>query len=832
MLKWAFSLALLLPAAAYAQTAAIQNHCFQGGTQAQLSGMSSTNYQEGIIPSCTVTVYLTGTVTKASIFSNGSGGTLSNPFTANTASSTDPGGWIFWAATGQGYDVVMSGGIVPNTYQNPVTLTDVQVGGAGGGGGGVSPGTQFHVGVYAPGGVNIQNSNLFTDSAGNNLNVPGNTVSYQIGNDFFVTGAPATCSGGTTPLDCAVIAATAYAQTTASPIVLHLAPGVNVTVNGIYQSLLNRISIEGCGQFCSTIQQTASISTAPIFYDCFASSTSDANAAHFSNFNIDANNLAPQALAVYGQNLSYIDHVAVKGANGPNNFVQLGSTSCSAGHFGGTFQMPINDLYIDGKGTGPGSWAQGSVSISAGVPSVTIANGGTYTHAAPPGYLVGYGAGSTPCSAMGTVTVATTPSGSQFTVTGVTLSGFSGCVVGNGAYIFIPDLPLARYGIDLQFWTDGVANMLVTNAVGQTAGIRNANSGNVFIGAHPYNSYTGIQDDAGGKWFGIDADSNEYMMKLTQPTQVSGVGVFYNSPTAFKGAGVFLLANGSNGSTFVSNTAVTGSLNSDFHAFITTAGGPIDTGQGSWPSNDIDIGSPNIDPNGLNLRHQTGNNATDDSVGFRTLATASVNSNSFNRFWCHSDWNGSAPVQNCWAMFAAASSSGIPGQDALHIVPPAGSLAPVSGRFLLFDAPANATAGGNVNSITEGLRGSYWNGSAAVSVGPNHILSIGSGTTPTLTYQINWSACPGTVCRISTNGDFNSTNGYQIGGAAPSAHYPRGNGTDYVDSAIQQADLPNTSPQVATPTAGHASCIKSSGPPVVIGFCSTQPDASGLCTCN
>jgi hypothetical protein len=96
-----------------------------GGTKALTSGLSSTNYQQGIIPSCQITVYLTGTQTKATLFRDAGGDTLSNPFTANTAGSVDPGGWIFWAATNQGYDAVMSGGIPPNVYANPVTLTDM-----------------------------------------------------------------------------------------------------------------------------------------------------------------------------------------------------------------------------------------------------------------------------------------------------------------------------------------------------------------------------------------------------------------------------------------------------------------------------------------------------------------------------------------------------------------------------------------------------------------------------------------------------------------------------------------------------------------------------------
>ena len=122
----AFAACLLCALGARAQTAAIQQHCFQGGTQAQLSGMSSTNYQQGIVPSCTVTVYLTETQTKATIYADGSSTPLSNPFTANAAGSLDPGGWIFWAAVNQGYDITLSGGIPPpNTYGAfPATLTD------------------------------------------------------------------------------------------------------------------------------------------------------------------------------------------------------------------------------------------------------------------------------------------------------------------------------------------------------------------------------------------------------------------------------------------------------------------------------------------------------------------------------------------------------------------------------------------------------------------------------------------------------------------------------------------------------------------------------------
>src|SRR6185437_11351461 len=102
-----FLVLILMSLPAWGQgTAALQRHCFLGGKQASTQGTKSANYQQGIIPACTVTVYLTGTQTKATIY-NASGVEISNPFTANAAYAVDPGGWIFWAAVNQGYDIVM-----------------------------------------------------------------------------------------------------------------------------------------------------------------------------------------------------------------------------------------------------------------------------------------------------------------------------------------------------------------------------------------------------------------------------------------------------------------------------------------------------------------------------------------------------------------------------------------------------------------------------------------------------------------------------------------------------------------------------------------------------
>ena len=129
-------LALILfgfAASSFAQNAPFQNFCVQGGVSSVTQGLGSTNKLQGIIPSCTVTVFLTGTQTLAVIYSNAGGTPLANPFTAVPLGAVAPGMWTFWAAKSAAYDVVLSGGIPPNTYTQPVTLIGLNSGGGGGG---------------------------------------------------------------------------------------------------------------------------------------------------------------------------------------------------------------------------------------------------------------------------------------------------------------------------------------------------------------------------------------------------------------------------------------------------------------------------------------------------------------------------------------------------------------------------------------------------------------------------------------------------------------------------------------------------------------------------
>lgn len=137
-----------------------QGWCEQGGQRVVTSNPSavSTGYFQRSYPACTVTVYLAGTVTPATIYSTDTMTPKSNPFTASTTSF-----WFFYAADGN-YDVQFSGAGIGS----PFKLSDVLLissGGGGGGGGTVTTTGSPASGELArfSGATSITNGNLSGD---------------------------------------------------------------------------------------------------------------------------------------------------------------------------------------------------------------------------------------------------------------------------------------------------------------------------------------------------------------------------------------------------------------------------------------------------------------------------------------------------------------------------------------------------------------------------------------------------------------------------------------------------------------------------------------------
>jgi hypothetical protein len=101
--------------------AIIQGFAEQGGYTVTTDGRVSTTKVQRSFPGCTVNVYLAGTLTPASIFSDVGGTPKANPFIAST-----DGYWFFWADDGQ-YDVKFSGGGITT----PFSLFNFTVGQSG-----------------------------------------------------------------------------------------------------------------------------------------------------------------------------------------------------------------------------------------------------------------------------------------------------------------------------------------------------------------------------------------------------------------------------------------------------------------------------------------------------------------------------------------------------------------------------------------------------------------------------------------------------------------------------------------------------------------------------
>jgi hypothetical protein len=119
---------------------AARGWCEYGNQTVSIGGLSSSTKVQKSFPSCTVTVFVAGTATPATIFSDNAGSPtpLANPFTAQSN-----GSWQFFAAQGL-YDVVLSGASLPTSF----TLS----------------------------GVGLFDSNAVTTINAVTLNVSGNTV--------------------------------------------------------------------------------------------------------------------------------------------------------------------------------------------------------------------------------------------------------------------------------------------------------------------------------------------------------------------------------------------------------------------------------------------------------------------------------------------------------------------------------------------------------------------------------------------------------------------------------------------------------------------------------
>ena len=154
----------------------------------------------------------------------------------------------------------------------------------------------------------------------------------------------------------------------------------------------------------------------------------------------------------------------------------------------------------------------------------------------------------------------------------------------------------------------------------------------------------------------------------------------------------------------------------------------------------------------------------------------------------------------------------LPQFGSLVFTPPAVGTNPGSPTIVFPQLQTANATSGNFNSVSFQMQSSVWNGSQPVFPGWEFQSAVGSGTNPDSIFRIF---------------PYSSTGNPQLqllSNTSVSGSLSWGGGTSIGNS--------NQVPQVNGPAQGHVACILSSGPPVVIGSCSGAVASNGACACN
>lgn len=598
--------------------------CEVGGQSILLQGLHSYTKAQASYPGCLVTVYVSGTQTLATIFSdNLSNPTpLANPFTA----STTTGQYGFYAALGH-YDVVMSGG-QNGGFASPVTITDVLLQDATSGGGGTNllplnnvwTGTntwdntstfqstaQFNGAATFASTTQFNGNSTWANTTTETFNGPTifngqptfNTnvtfanltanvfTTQRAAKYFWEDGYPSSCTVNavnyTTQLDCAFYSAASYAATNSVQVLLFLSPGIQNTCAGLMENPGSTfVSLKGTGpQYLkgSVITQTCAISNAVV--STVPGDSTFADGLTLRDFAVNANGNAPMDIYVGSMQKMFMDNVTSQGllATGADSYIKLGSSSSfiSESHIS---NISVNGIFQNSLVMGRVTATVSGGGIATNGYTVTTAGSG-YSQTNPAVWLIGHGAGNNqPCTTMPTGLTATmTGSAGNYSISSVQsatpASGCSGTIT-----VKVMDMGPESYGIDMAGVTDSEINNITIAAAGRVAGLYTAHGSNHFKKVHGYYGGVLVWDDSGGignTWDATECDSwlNSCMemnplfggvINGTQAIHANALNLDYTSTSIFWLAN----ANSKTGRGMNINGLVCDPANNypDFHVFL------------------------------------------------------------------------------------------------------------------------------------------------------------------------------------------------------------------------------------------------------------------------
>lgn len=402
----------------------------------------------------------------------------------------------------------------------------------------------------------------------------GTTTTQKLGTVYYVDGFPASCTVGgvnyTRQIDCAAYTALASVSGSANATLIlgtntyYTCAGINLIPAGSLGSGV--LSIVGPGMLSATIKQDTACTNSVGVINLPLVTGAAQKTPVLSGFTVHGGYIANYGLYLTGATVNMrLDGLYVLDAL--TRPIVIGTDGTSDGW---NPQLSISDIWVGGYLMGSGAAA--TVSISGGVPSITLTSGGSgydtgQGHLAR-AWLVGYqnGTSSNPCTTMGALSV--TVAAGQ--VTAITPTGYSGC--SGTVYVQIADGNNNDYGIDLEYVTDMVHCTNLNSLAGWQASFRFLHGNNTCVGLHPEGfGQFGIENHSTNQFYGTNFGEQSVAEVDNFGTAVVGGGSYYSS-IQFQGSSLFRQESYSS-RLYASDVVCNGAVQTgEFHTYVIPTG--------------------------------------------------------------------------------------------------------------------------------------------------------------------------------------------------------------------------------------------------------------------
>jgi hypothetical protein len=557
----------------------------------------------------------------------------------------------------------------------------------------------------------VSNSgNYIAVSADNSTHTPGNNKAFWY---------PIPNGSRPTQLDCAFYVAQSQVTSTAGVNLVLGAQNYNSCIGMTYPTVSSPgfpgVNILGAGVKNTTITQTCALNSGAGGDGLAVINVPQASIAFalptlvFRDFTIDIHALAPAGLDLHACQQCVVDHVDYTNPTpGTDHVFEAGTVG--GGSTGWVYELEMigsQTTYnpgVTGHGHGNGA-ARFTVTVTGGVPSIAVTNGGANYDAGQLSIRLVKAGGLEACSSVGT----NTPTIVSGVITAIT-STATGCAATGSTFVQVyPGLQVS-YSYKFSNMTDTRTVADLVPSIGSVCGMwgSNINNMNSYYKIHPIGTFDGICINGTEKYDSTQIDSvynhginigstfNEVTLSNTK---------FEWNNSYYEGSSDYYIQNINN-----PPSAAQASINiygdhcgnnpqQDGYAHIVTGAGVVDSGN-ALP--------PRLNAYGTTYCNQY-QSATQPN--FTNLATDIIwGSGKFTSYW---DWNlgsGGNTALNFW------HSTGNP--------------------WSLFYLNNNAaTSGANANSPIFGAKGAYWDGSASQSYGWSLQTTFASGTGPLATFK-------------------------------------------------------------------------------------------------